>query len=371
MTNDQCYMARALRLAQRGLWTVDPNPRVGCVLVHNDEIVGEGWHQYTGEAHAEIHALQNAGKRAAGATCYVTLEPCCHHGRTPPCADALIEAGIARVVAAMHDPNPLVAGQGLQRLSAAGLIVETGLLSEQAERLNPGFLMRMRQKRPYIRCKLAMSLDGRTAMASGESQWITAADARRDVQGLRARSSAVMVGVGTVLADDPSLTIRTAELPDYLPLPSRIHQPLRVIVDQYLSMPRTAKMLATEGKTVIFTACDDEDNRKRLGQAEVVCLPNRKGGVDLAAMCRHLAEQEGVNEVLMESGATLSGTMLEAGLIDELVIYMAPVLMGDGARGLFHLPRLTQMSQRISLKIKEIRAVGQDWRITAYPVLRE
>ncbi len=357
--DDHRHMARALHLAERGLYTTDPNPRVGCVIVRDGEVVGEGWHERAGSPHAEVHALQAAGERALGATAYVTLEPCSHHGRTPPCADALIEAGIGRVIAAMEDPNPQVAGEGLRRLAAAGIEVATGLMAAQAERLNPGFVRRMRTGRPYVRCKLAMSLDGRTAMASGESKWITGEPARMDVHRLRARSSAVVTGIGTVLADDPSLNAR-------LPDEATVHQPLRVVLDPRLSMPESARMLRLQGETLVVTACQEEDARERLeaAGASVVVLPNGPDGIDLHGLMDLLGGR-GVNEVLVETGATLSGAVLRAGLIDELVVYMAPHLMGNGARGLFALPGLETMADRVELDITDLRAVGRDWRITA------
>jgi len=374
-------MARALRIARRGLYSTDPNPRVGCVLVRDGEIVGEGWHERAGEPHAEIHALAQAGERARGATAYVTLEPCCHHGRTPPCTDALVAAGVARVAAAMVDPNPKVGGEGLARLAAAGIAVESGLMQAEAEALNPGFIMRMRHGRPFVRCKLAMSLDGRTAMANGESKWITSEAARHDVHQLRARSSAIMTGVGTVLADDPTLTVRLDG--------ERIRQPLRVVLDTHLRTPPQARLLDAAGRTLIVTASQNQVLRDGLARnnVDVVTLSeaapahpasmplpalaalvhpwaSRMQGIDLPVVMRHLAAQQ-INEVLLEAGATLNGAMLRAGLIDELVIYMAPHLMGDGARGLFHLPGLGSMDQRIELEIMDIRAVGKDWRITA------
>jgi diaminohydroxyphosphoribosylaminopyrimidine deaminase/5-amino-6-(5-phosphoribosylamino)uracil reductase len=369
--NDQYYMARALQLGLLGLWSTDPNPRVGCVIVRDGKIVGEGWHQSAGEAHAEVHALQMAKEQAKGATCYITLEPCCHYGRTPPCTDALIKAGVSRVVVSMTDPNPLVSSKGIEQLLNAGIKVDTGILSHEAEQLNPGFFMRMRHNRPYIRCKLAMSLDGRTAMASGESQWITSGDARSDVQCLRARSSAIMTGAGTVLADDPQLTVREEELPCQLApsKPANIKQPLRVIIDTHLSMPKNARMLSLPGQTVIFTASKTDSVKSILKQsgAQIIYLPNREREVDLPKMCQLLASEYEVNEVQMETGATLSGAMLRAGLVDELVIYMAPILMGNKARGLFNLPDIERINQHIPLEIAEIRAVGRDWRITAYP----
>ena len=353
-------MARALQLAEKGLYSTDPNPRVGCVLVKDNRIVGEGWHEFAGGPHAEINALAQAGSEAKGATAYVSLEPCCHYGRTPPCTNALIEAGIKRVVAAMEDPNPTVGGDGLKQLSAAGISVQSGILQHQAEALNPGFVNRMRHQRPFVRCKLAMSVDGRTAMASGESQWITGEDARLDVQRLRARSSAIMTGIGTVLLDDPLMTVRLID-----PL-SANRQPLRVIVDSHLRMPSQARLLAQPGRTLIVTSGVNAHNNASIetGSIDVIALDPGDGGVDLKAALSYLADRA-VNEVLLEAGATLSGAMLRAGLIDELVLYMAPVLLGDGARGLFKLPGLDKMEQRLGLEIEDLRAVGQDWRITA------
>lgn len=353
-------MARAIQLAARGLYTTDPNPRVGCVIVKQGQVLGEGWHERAGEAHAEIHALQQAGKDTHGATAYVTLEPCCHHGRTPPCSDALVAAQVARVVVAMQDPNPRVAGNGLRQLQEAGIQVEVGLLEEQAKALNPGFIRRMQRQRPYVRNKLAMSLDGRTAMANGESKWITGEAARRDVQRLRARSSAIMSGVGTVLADDPAFTVR---------LPGIERQPMRVIVDTHLSTPPDAKLLTQPGQTVIMTASSDmalQDSLRAKG-AEVVQIGHDERGMDLQAVLDKLGEFN-LNEVLLETGATLSGAMLQAQLIDEMVIYMAPVLMGDAARGLYRLPQLQDMADRIELEISEVRAVGKDLRVTATPI---
>ncbi len=359
---DHEYMAYALQLAERGLYTTDPNPRVGCLLVRNGVIVGEGWHERAGEPHAEVLALRAAGEQARGATAYVTLEPCCHQGRTPPCTDALIEAGVAEVVAAMQDPNPQVAGGGLAKLQAAGITTRSGVLSAQAEALNPGFISRMRRGRPFVRCKLAMSLDGRTAMASGESKWITGAEARADVQRLRARSSAILTGIGTVLIDDPSLNVRIDDVDAAI-------QPLRVVLDHQLRMPPTARMLSLPGKTLIFAVNEAEAPREALLAAggEIVLLEPHDGCFQLADVLDVLATRE-INEVLVEAGATLSGALLAAGLIDELVIYMAPQLLGDGARGLFHLPGLVRMDQKLGLDIQDIRKVGQDWRITAVPI---
>ncbi len=360
--DDFAYMARALRLAERGLYTTDPNPRVGCVIVRDGRVVGEGWHARAGEPHAEIHALRQAGDQARGATVYVTLEPCSHHGRTPPCADALVEAGVARVVAAMEDPNPQVSGQGLARLAAAGIEVEHGVLAVEAEALNPGFVSRMRRGRPWVRVKLAMSLDGRTAMASGESRWITDEPARADVHRLRARSSAMVTGIGTVLADDPRLTAR-------LPEGVEVLQPLRVVLDPDLRMPPTARMLEAPGGVLVMTLEDAPDRAQALRDAgaEVVVLPGRRGALDLEEVLRELARRE-INEAMVEAGAILAGNFVTDGLVDELILYVAPHLMGDRARGLVHLPGVERMAERIELEIADIRAVGRDWRITARPV---
>ncbi len=357
---DYPHMARALELAAQGLYTTDPNPRVGCVLARDGVVVGEGWHARAGEPHAEVHALRAAGDRARGATAYVTLEPCCHQGRTPPCTEALIAAGVVRVVAAMEDPNPQVAGNGLSRLLDAGVAVECGVMAADALALNPGFVQRMRTGRPWLRCKLAMSLDGRTALASGESQWLTGPEARRDVQRLRARASALLTGVGTILADDPALNVRLEEVGN--------HQPLRVVLDPALRTPPTARTLGLDGAVLILTAATDARRMAALeaAGAEVQRAPIGTDGLDLGGVMAELARRQ-VNEVHLECGATLAGAVLRAGLLDELVVYMAPLLLGDDARGLFHLPGLERMAQRIALDIIDIRAVGRDWRITARP----
>jgi len=357
--DDTRHMSRALQLAARGLYTTDPNPRVGCVLVKDGTVIGEGWHVRAGEPHAEILALRDAGPATRGATAYVSLEPCAHHGRTPPCAAALISAGVSRVVAAMEDPNPQVAGQGLRMLREASIEAEAGLLQAQAEALNPGFIKRMRTGRPLVRCKLAMSLDGRTAMASGESQWITGSAARADVHRLRARSSAMLTGIGTVLADDPSLNAR-------LDTDEAIQQPLRVVLDSQLRLPVDARMLSLPGRTLV--CCTEATDVEKIAtlmdtSAEVHRLPAENGHVSLTALLAFLG-REGVNEVTVEAGATLNGALLQAGLVDETIVYLAPLLMGDAARGLFHLPGLEKMDQRIKLQIVDMRAVGEDWRIT-------
>ncbi|MBI3188864.1 MAG: bifunctional diaminohydroxyphosphoribosylaminopyrimidine deaminase/5-amino-6-(5-phosphoribosylamino)uracil reductase RibD [Gammaproteobacteria bacterium] len=360
-------MSRALQLAQRGLYTTHPNPRVGCVLAKAGAIVGEGWHEKAGEPHAEINALRQAGEKAAGATAYVTLEPCSHHGRTPPCVDALIAAGVSRVVAAMEDPNPLVSGNGLKMLAQSGMAVESGLLESQARDLNPGFIKRMTRGLPWVRVKLAMSLDGRTAMASGESRWITDTPARHDVQLLRARSSAVMTGIGTLMTDDPRLDVRLTS--DELGISLPVRQPLRVVVDSKLRCPTQAKIFQSAGPILIMTTSEQEAACTR-ENVSVVRLANINGQVNLYQALNWLAEKQQVNELHVEAGSILSGALLEADLVDEVVIDMAPHIMGDSARGLFHLPQIASMNQRIGLDILDIRAVGHDWRFTARPKRR-
>jgi len=364
----EAWMARAIRLARLGLYTTDPNPRVGCVIVRNGELIAEGWHRKAGEPHAEKIALANAGNRAAGATAYVTLEPCCHHGRTPPCSDALIAAGVERVVVAMRDPNPLVAGKGLEQLRSAGIDVVTGVLESEAAKLNPGFIKRMSRGLPYVRCKLAMSLDGRTAMASGESKWITSEASRRDVHRLRARSSAIVTGIGTVLVDNPALTVRLpADALQGVTSEEEILQPLRVVLDTRLSIPPDAGILGQSGETIIVTTSDDEAAAEALLAAGATILrQDHSDEIDLEAVLVHLAET-GVNEVLIESGATLAGAAMSAGLVDELVLYLAPHLMGDAARGLLHLPGIGTMAQRIELTMTDLRQVGPDIRLTLIP----
>ena len=365
--DDHRHMARALRLAERGRYTTMPNPRVGCVLVKAGQVVGEGWHIRAGEGHAEVNALAAAGDQARGATAYVSLEPCNHTGRTGPCSQALIDAGIARVVYAMEDPNPLVAGAGLERLRAAGVEVDGPLLEDQARALNPGFLKRMERRRPLVRCKLAMSLDGRTAMASGDSKWITGPKARADVQRLRARSCAIVSGIGSILQDNSSLTVRAAELGLANAEQIAQRQPLRVILDSRLQLPRDALLLRQPG--AILLVHNGSANPAQLSDwpeaVELLALPGRDGRIDLEALVRELAKRQ-CNEVLVEAGATLAGAFLRRGLLDEILVYMAPKLLGSQGRPLFELP-LDTMSAALALKITDMRALGQDWRITAVP----
>jgi diaminohydroxyphosphoribosylaminopyrimidine deaminase / 5-amino-6-(5-phosphoribosylamino)uracil reductase len=383
---DAEFMARALSLARQGLYTTAPNPRVGCVLVKDGRIIGEGWHLKAGLAHAEVEAINNATENPAGATAYVTLEPCSHHGRTPPCCETLVKAGIKRVVAALKDPNPKVAGQGLAYLKAAGIAVNCGVLEADASELNRGFIKRMTIGLPFVRSKLAMSLDGRTAMASGESQWITSAEARADVHKLRAESSAILTGINTVFADDPALTAR---------IDQEVVQPIRVILDSNLRMPPSAKMLALPGRTLILATRQDQTEisnllippsvrngfpglnqnlrvspvpvderilKARNAGAEVYQLPANQGRLDLVEVMKFLAAQE-INDVLVEAGAVLNGALLAANLVDEWVVYIAPKILGHQGRGLFHLPGLDKLSDCKGMRFKDVRQVGMDIKI--------
>jgi diaminohydroxyphosphoribosylaminopyrimidine deaminase/5-amino-6-(5-phosphoribosylamino)uracil reductase len=357
-TADVEMMARALRAAERGLYTAHPNPRVGCVIVRDGEVVGEGYHAQTGGPHAEVVALDAAAGMARGATAYVTLEPCCHHGRTPPCTEALAAAGIARVVTGAADPNPRVDGGGVARLREAGIEVEEGVLRAACEALNAGFNSRMQRGRPLVRVKQAVSIDGRTALASGISQWISGAASRADVQRWRARSSAILTGVGTVLADDPSLNVRDTGL-------GVRTQPLRVVVDSRLRMPPTARLLGLAGRTLVVCAEPAADRQAALlaAGATVEAMPGQDGRVDLAALLRRLGELE-MNELLVEAGPTLNGALLQAGLVDELLIYQAAHVLGSGARGLFNLPDLERMDQRPAFVLADVRRTGDDLRLT-------
>ncbi|MEX1032404.1 MAG: bifunctional diaminohydroxyphosphoribosylaminopyrimidine deaminase/5-amino-6-(5-phosphoribosylamino)uracil reductase RibD [Cellvibrionaceae bacterium] len=366
-TDDYRHMAAALGLARRGLYTARPNPMVGCVLVREGRVIGEGWHQRAGENHAEINALAAArerGENPAGATAYVSLEPCCFQGKTGPCTRALIEAGIGKVVFGMEDPNPKVSGTGNRQLREAGVEVLGPVLESEARLINPGFNKRMSACLPWVRIKLAMSLDGRTAMASGESKWITGPAARTDVQRLRARSCAVISGIETVLRDDPSLNVRAEELnlPDAEAIAQQ--QPLRVILDSTGRLPASARVLAVPGNVIVVNGSPLAEPLKNTTAAVThINLGNGEQRVDLRKLLRFLAEQQ-CNEVLVETGATLAGQFLQHGLVDELIIYMAPKLLGSSARPLFDMP-LETMAAQLGLRIADIRAVGQDWRITA------
>ena len=353
---DREHMAEALRLAEKGLFSTTPNPRVGCVIVREGAVVGTGWHERTGGPHAEVLALRAAGERARGATAYVSLEPCSHHGRTPPCVDALIQAGIARVVAAMQDPNDCVAGSGFARLRAAGVEVESGLMQDAAGALNCGFVSRMSRGRPWVRMKLAASLDGRTALANGRSQWITGADARRDGHAWRARACAVLTGIGTVIDDDPQLNVRDIDT---------TRQPLKVVVDSRLQLQPAAKLLQ-DGKVLVASAMTNQAGAAALENkgAEVIVLPNAAGKVDLGGLMHELARRE-VNEVHVEAGNKLNGSLLREGLVDELLVYLAPCILGDGARGMFNLPELADLARKRLVQFGEVRLIGGDMRILA------
>ncbi len=351
-------MARALQLATRGQYTAHPNPMVGCVLVRDGDVVGEGWHEFAGDAHAEINALEAAGDTAQGATAYVTLEPCAHHGKTPPCADALVAAGVTRVVAALQDPFREVAGRGLARLADAGIETEVGLMATPAAELNQGFISRVTRGRPFVTLKVAASIDGAIAMASGESQWITGPEAREDVQRLRARSGAILTGIGTVLADDPSLTVRTPEID------TGGRQPLRVILDSRLRMSPSARMLTLPGQTMVCCTPGRDADALREAGAEVVEFSAEDGVVSVPEVLAELGRR-GVNDLLVEAGPGVAGYLLEKDCLDELVIYQSPHIMGSSTRGMFLTPSWTELADRRALDIVEVRNIGVDTRIRA------
>jgi diaminohydroxyphosphoribosylaminopyrimidine deaminase / 5-amino-6-(5-phosphoribosylamino)uracil reductase len=358
---DRQAMRRAFELAQRGFYTTDPNPRVGCVLMRDGQIVGEGWHERAGGPHAEAHALQNAAGPVRGATAYVTLEPCNHVGRTGPCSQALIDAGVTRVVYALDDPNPQVAGQGAARLRSVGIQVESGLMAAESQQLNPGFLRRMRTGLPWVRVKIAASLDGHTALASGESRWITSPAARTDVQYFRARSSAIVTGVGTILADDPAMNVR---------VPESDRQPLRVVLDSQLRTPSDSRIINREGKVLVLGTKEDATRRlslERQGVEVQVMSGDDAAQLDLLAVLRLLGER-GANEVWVEAGPRLAGAFLQQRLFDELIVYLAPTLLGSGAMPLAQLPPLASLDAKPALRFTDCRSVGDDLRITAVPV---
>jgi diaminohydroxyphosphoribosylaminopyrimidine deaminase/5-amino-6-(5-phosphoribosylamino)uracil reductase len=365
-SNDKRFMNRALELAERGKYSAKPNPCVGCVIVKDNQIIAEGWHQKAGEPHAEVHALKQAGDAAKNATAYVTLEPCSHQGRTPPCANALLDAGVSRVVVAMQDPNPLVSGEGITKLRDAGIEVSVGLLEERALALNKTFVHKMMTGKPYIMSKVAMSLDGKTAMASGESQWITGAAAREDVHRLRAQSDVVLTGVGTVLADDPQLTARDG-LGDF-----PVIQPRIVVLDSQLKTSLKAAVLTNAANTTILTCSDNEQVKQALIEAGCqvdVVAADANGQVDLHAVQAWLSEQP-FNSVMIEAGALLNGACLQTGMVDELIVYMAPSALGADARGAFSMPAVTQLSDRVQLKYSKMETLGDDIKLT-YEVKRE
>ena len=364
---DVAFMAEAIQLASKGLYTTEPNPRVGCVLVKDGEVVGRGWHQKAGEGHAEVKAIENAGARAVNSTAYVSLEPCSHFGKTPPCVNALIQAGIKRVVAAMKDPNPDVSGSGFKVLANAGVQVESGLLESQAKALNLGFIKRMETGRPYVRIKMAMSVDGRTAMASGESKWITGPAARKDVQRLRARSSAVISGIGTILQDDAALTVRASELGLENANEIVLRQPLRVVLDSSSKIPENSKLFKTSGPILLVVSSEAcvPSAVTQYSNVSVFRLPAIKECPEksvLTIVLQELARRD-CNEVLVEAGASLAGSFIKEGCWDELVLYVAPKLMGSAARPLASLP-MDLMSEATALQLADMRVVGEDIRLT-------
>ncbi|MFZ9496417.1 MAG: bifunctional diaminohydroxyphosphoribosylaminopyrimidine deaminase/5-amino-6-(5-phosphoribosylamino)uracil reductase RibD [Candidatus Methylopumilus sp.] len=349
----QFFMSEALRLAEKALFTTSPNPRVGCVIVQNNEIVGRGYHAKAGESHAEVLALEEAGSKSEGSDVYVTLEPCSHTGRTPPCVDALIKAKVKKVFIAMQDPNPLVSGQGIQKLKEASIEVEVGVMETQAQQLNMGFVSRMTKKLPYVRAKLAVSIDGKTALHNGKSQWITGDAARADAQYWRASSCAIVTGIGTVLSDNPKLSVRLYE---------NARQPLRVVVDSELKIPLDAHILHEKPLLIVYA----NDKQKKLPQLEALGIEctqiDDSGKVDLVALIKMLAERE-MNEVWIEAGEGLNGAFLKAHLIDELMIYYAPVILGSEAKGMFTLPAYEDLENKITTTLIDHRWVGQDLRM--------
>jgi len=357
---DRRYMSHALALAEKGLYTTEPNPRVGAVIVRGEQVVGEGWHERAGEPHAEVFALRAAGDKARGATLYVTLEPCSHQGRTGPCADAVIAAGVTRVICAMTDPNPLVNGKGIAKLRAAGIEVHSGLMEEAARQLNPGFIRRMGGGLPWVRLKMGVSLDGRTALASGESQWITSEAARADVQHWRARSSVILTSLATVVRDNPRLDVR---------MQGASRQPLRVVLDRYLELPADARILDAPGEVLVLTAAGSAPSRLALEKrnARIAAAPRgASGGLDLRAVLEHLT-QLAVNEVWIECGSKLGGAFVDAGLVDELVLYVAPDLLGADAKGMFEIAPLQSLADRKRWQFADLHRVGRDLRIIATP----
>ncbi len=357
---DSSCMSQALELAEKGRFTTHPNPRVGCVITRNDKILGTGWHQQAGSPHAEINALNDASCNLRGATAYVSLEPCSHHGRTPPCTEAIIRSGISRVVIAASDPNPQVSGAGIRALREAGIAVDTGLMAQPANELNKGFIYRMTRGRPYVRCKSAVSVDGKTALAAGASRWITGAASRLDVQQLRAASSAVMTGINTILADDPRLNVRAVDTAG--------RQPLRIVLDRNLRFPVTAKMLGEDGTTILFTRNGNERLHTNLERAGA-CVRFVGGDEDdfLNSVLQELASTYEVNDLLVEAGAKLSGSMLQRDLIDELVVYQAPIILGAGAMDMMEIPAITAMDERYEMELVDFRRLGEDWRFVFKP----
>ncbi|BCN93619.1 riboflavin biosynthesis protein RibD [Thiomicrorhabdus immobilis] len=369
-SSDLRYMQQAIDLAKKGLYSTKPNPAVGCVLVKDGQVVGEGWHQRAGQPHAERVALAQAGVNAKGATAYVTLEPCSHFGRTPPCADGLIEAEVARVVVAMQDPNPMVAGQGIERIRNAGIEVLVGVLEAEAKQINLGFIRKMEKQLPFVRLKMASSLDGRTAMENGESHWITGEESRLEVHRMRARCGALITGIGTVLADNPSLTVRLSdeELAKLNLTQDNCH-PIRVVLDPNLSMPLDAKMLGLPGRTILMTSRETAERSPEIVEAidakgvDMVAVAAEDDRLDIESILRYLAEVEQINDVMVESGAIVAGAFIQSGLVNELHCFIAPSLMGNMAKPMFVLPGIETMADKINLRIQSIDRFGDDARI--------
>lgn len=371
---DLLYMQQAIDLAKKGLYSTKPNPAVGCVLVKEGEVVGQGWHQKAGQSHAERVALANAGNQAQGATAYVTLEPCSHFGRTPPCADGLIEAQVAKVVVAMQDPNPMVSGQGIERIRKAGIEVLVGVLESEAKQINLGFIRKMVKQLPFVRLKMASSLDGRTAMENGESYWITGEQSRLEVHRMRARCGALITGIGTVLADNPSLTVRlTDDELAKLNLNQENCHPIRVVLDPNLSMPLDAKMLSLPGRTILMTSRETAERSSEVVDAihakgvEMVAVSAENDRLDIESILRYLAEVEQINDVMVESGAIVAGAFIQSGLVNEIHSFIAPSLMGNMAKPMFVLPGLDCMDDKINLSIQSMDRFGEDARIILVP----
>ena len=364
---DHKFMQRAISLAKRGHFTTSPNPRVGCVIVRNEEVVGEGFHQKAGQGHAEVHALKQAGIKAKGATAYVTLEPCSHYGLTPPCAEALIKAQVTHVIAAMVDPNPKVSGRGLELLNAAGITTQFGLLEQDARALNPGFIQLMTTKLPYVRCKLAASLDGKTAMASGESQWITSAEARTDVQRLRAQSCAVICGADSVIFDDAKMTVRWHDLGELKNsyTEADVRQPVRIIIDGKNRLTPDLAIFQSESKILLIRHTIENDHAwpHFVEQVQIDKAENSEY-INLTLLLRYLAKQ-GLNDVLIESGSQLTGAFVSQNLVNELILYQAPKLIGHDGKGLVNMPTVLQLDEAKNLEIQDMRMIGKDIRLTA------
>ena len=364
---DHQFMQRAIYLAKRGHYTTSPNPRVGCVIVLNGEVVGEGFHEISGQGHAEVHALKQAGAKAKGATAYVTLEPCSHFGLTPPCAEALIKAQVGHVIAAMVDPNPQVSGRGLERLKSAGITTEFGLLEQDARDLNPGFIRLMTTKLPYVRCKLAASLDGKTAMASGESQWITSAHAREDVQRLRAQSCGVICGADSVIFDDAKMTVRWSALGELKNSyeEAKVRQPIRIVIDSKNRLTPDLAIFKTASKIILIrTSIENEQTWPHFVEQVVISKAKDSEQISLKHLLIYLAQQ-GLNDILIESGAKLAGAFMSENLVDELILYQAPKLIGSEGKSLVDIPAILQLSEAKDLNITDISMVGKDIRITA------